>query len=202
MRSGTCPGFGATLNRLQFCGCVVALICTISAVLLGGLAPRSASASSSCESSVNTLSLHHMRFFKPRSSFLDLPSVALTPESIRILHEARQILNRPCCPKSQRPNVVLCCVAYICNTTKLAKKFLEALYRAKHKRPHLQVTVFVDWHRGQRGLIGEEKSPESRWQCGLVSSTKSSAWRHYSYLWCASADPRAIWRLASERLCD
>jgi CDP-diacylglycerol--serine O-phosphatidyltransferase len=38
------------------------------------------------------------------------------------------------------------------------REVLEALYAAKAKRPELQVSVFVDWHRAQRGLIGKNKS--------------------------------------------
>ena len=38
------------------------------------------------------------------------------------------------------------------------REVLEALYAAKAKRPELQISVFVDWHRGQRGLIGKDKS--------------------------------------------
>ncbi|MEO6801390.1 MAG: CDP-diacylglycerol--serine O-phosphatidyltransferase [Rhodanobacter sp.] len=38
------------------------------------------------------------------------------------------------------------------------REVLEALYAAKSARPELQISVFVDWHRAQRGLIGKNKS--------------------------------------------
>jgi CDP-diacylglycerol--serine O-phosphatidyltransferase len=38
------------------------------------------------------------------------------------------------------------------------REVLDALYAAKARRPELQVSVFVDWHRAQRGLIGKQKS--------------------------------------------
>jgi len=38
------------------------------------------------------------------------------------------------------------------------REVLEALYAAKAARPELQIAVFVDWHRAQRGLIGKEAS--------------------------------------------
>ncbi len=38
------------------------------------------------------------------------------------------------------------------------REVLEALHAAKARRPELQVAVFVDWHRAQRGLIGKHKS--------------------------------------------
>ena len=36
---------------------------------------------------------------------------------------------------------------------------LAALYAAKAAQPQLQIGVFVDWHRAQRGLIGKARSP-------------------------------------------
>jgi CDP-diacylglycerol---serine O-phosphatidyltransferase len=38
------------------------------------------------------------------------------------------------------------------------REILAALYAAKEKRPQLEIAVFVDWHRAQRGLIGKLKS--------------------------------------------
>lgn len=38
------------------------------------------------------------------------------------------------------------------------REVLDALYAAKARRPELQISVFVDWHRARRGLIGKQKS--------------------------------------------
>ncbi len=38
------------------------------------------------------------------------------------------------------------------------REVLSALYAAKAARPSLEIAVFVDWHRAQRGLIGAGKS--------------------------------------------
>ena len=38
------------------------------------------------------------------------------------------------------------------------REILSALYAARKVRPNLEIAVFVDWHRGQRGLIGKAKS--------------------------------------------
>ena len=38
------------------------------------------------------------------------------------------------------------------------REVLSALYAAKAARPELEIAVFVDWHRAQRGLIGTGKS--------------------------------------------
>ncbi|TPG11911.1 CDP-diacylglycerol--serine O-phosphatidyltransferase [Rhodanobacter glycinis] len=37
------------------------------------------------------------------------------------------------------------------------REVLDALYAAKARHPALQVSLFVDWHRAQRGLIGKQK---------------------------------------------
>lgn len=39
------------------------------------------------------------------------------------------------------------------------REILAALYAAKSANPSLEISVFVDWHRAQRGLIGKAKSP-------------------------------------------
>lgn len=38
------------------------------------------------------------------------------------------------------------------------REILDALYAAHARRPGLHISVFVDWHRAQRGLIGKQKS--------------------------------------------
>jgi CDP-diacylglycerol--serine O-phosphatidyltransferase len=38
------------------------------------------------------------------------------------------------------------------------REVLDALYAAKAAHPALQISVFVDWHRARRGLIGKQKS--------------------------------------------
>jgi CDP-diacylglycerol---serine O-phosphatidyltransferase len=39
------------------------------------------------------------------------------------------------------------------------REVLSALYAAKKAQPQLEIAVFVDWHRAQRGLIGKDRSP-------------------------------------------
>lgn len=38
------------------------------------------------------------------------------------------------------------------------KEILDALYQIKKQRPNLDIKLFVDWHRAQRGRIGEDKT--------------------------------------------
>lgn len=42
------------------------------------------------------------------------------------------------------------------------REILHALYKAKEIKPELDINVFVDFHRGQRGLIGEKESLGNR----------------------------------------
>ena len=42
------------------------------------------------------------------------------------------------------------------------REILHAIYQAKQKNPNLDVCIFVDFHRAQRGLIGEKKSLGNR----------------------------------------
>jgi CDP-diacylglycerol--serine O-phosphatidyltransferase len=42
------------------------------------------------------------------------------------------------------------------------REILHALYKAKEKTPELNINIFVDFHRGQRGLIGEKESLGNR----------------------------------------
>lgn len=51
------------------------------------------------------------------------------------------------------------------------REILSALYAAKEARPQLEIAVFVDWHRAQRGLIGKVRST------GNVSLYKEMAQR-------------------------
>ncbi|NQZ80917.1 MAG: CDP-diacylglycerol--serine O-phosphatidyltransferase [Colwellia sp.] len=42
------------------------------------------------------------------------------------------------------------------------REILHALYRAKTERPQLDIKIFVDYHRAQRGLIGEKDNLGNR----------------------------------------
>jgi CDP-diacylglycerol--serine O-phosphatidyltransferase len=47
---------------------------------------------------------------------------------------------------------------YLENDT-AGRTILDAIYAAKDAHPELEIAVFVDWHRAQRGLIGKGPSP-------------------------------------------
>ncbi|MCX8617712.1 CDP-diacylglycerol--serine O-phosphatidyltransferase [Gilliamella sp. B2923] len=49
-------------------------------------------------------------------------------------------------------------VALYLEQDEAGKEILAALYQAKKLNPSLDIKVFVDWHRAQRGRFGEDKS--------------------------------------------
>ena len=38
------------------------------------------------------------------------------------------------------------------------REIMDALYAAHRRRPSMEIVVFVDWHRAQRGLIGKDQN--------------------------------------------
>ena len=53
---------------------------------------------------------------------------------------------------------ILICALYLQDDDG-GREILAALYAARKAQPQLEIAVFVDWHRAQRGLIGKAKVP-------------------------------------------
>ena len=49
-------------------------------------------------------------------------------------------------------------VALYLEQDEAGREILDALYQAKTHQPNLDIKIFVDWHRAQRGRIGEDKT--------------------------------------------
>jgi CDP-diacylglycerol--serine O-phosphatidyltransferase len=94
---------------------------------------------------------------KPLAAQGALPSFAVAADAIAVLPDAaafrRELLQR-IAQATQR--IVI--VALYLQDDEGGREVLDALYAAKARQPALQVAVFVDWHRAQRGLIGKQKS--------------------------------------------
>jgi CDP-diacylglycerol--serine O-phosphatidyltransferase len=96
---------------------------------------------------------------KPKTSAsLDgLPFFAVPADAIAILSDPaafrRELLRRIALASRRIVMVTL----YL-QDDDAGREVLDALYAAKARQPALQITVFVDWHRAQRGLIGKQKS--------------------------------------------
>ncbi|OCG03059.1 CDP-diacylglycerol--serine O-phosphatidyltransferase [Gilliamella sp. wkB112] len=74
--------------------------------------------------------------------------IAYDPKSYRlaILDQLRQAQRR------------IYIVALYLERDEAGKEVLDTLYQIKQQRPNLDIKIFVDWHRAQRGRIGEDKA--------------------------------------------
>ena len=94
----------------------------------------------------------------PKASPLDtLPFLAVPASAIEVLpdpgafrHELLQLI-------AQATRRIVIVTLYLQDDDG-GREVLDALYAAKTRQPALQISVFVDWHRAQRGLIGKQKS--------------------------------------------
>jgi CDP-diacylglycerol--serine O-phosphatidyltransferase len=96
---------------------------------------------------------------KPRAqALLDaLPAFAIPASAIDVLPDPaafRQALLRHIAQATRRIVIV---TLYLQDDA-AGREVLDALYAAHARHPAMQITVFVDWHRAQRGLIGKQKS--------------------------------------------
>ncbi len=63
----------------------------------------------------------------------------------------------------------ICIVALYLEQDDGGQGILSALYEAKRRRPELEVTVLVDWHRAQRGRIGDSTAlTNADWYCQMA----------------------------------
>ena len=91
-----------------------------------------------------------------RQQLEKLPQLALQADSLRILNSASEFKQRilQLIAGAQR-RIYL--VALYLQDDEAGREILAALYAAKAARPGLDIKVFVDYHRAQRGLIGKGK---------------------------------------------
>ncbi|MBD1577928.1 MULTISPECIES: CDP-diacylglycerol--serine O-phosphatidyltransferase [Vibrio] len=86
-----------------------------------------------------------------------LPTIAQDPNKFEVLFQAKQFRERLLSEiKSARNRIYL--VALYLENDEAGREVLTELYEAKQRNPQLEVTVCVDWHRAQRGLIGAGKT--------------------------------------------
>lgn len=87
----------------------------------------------------------------------ELPAFAVAATAIAVLPDAaafrRELLQRI----AQATQRIVIVTLYLQDDDG-GREVLDALYAAKARLPALRISVFVDWHRAQRGLIGKQKS--------------------------------------------
>ncbi|OOG48751.1 phosphatidylserine synthase [Rhodanobacter sp. C01] len=101
--------------------------------------------------------LSPLRKPKARAWLEALPAFAVPATAIEVLPDPaafRQALLQQIAQATQR---IVIATLYL-QDDEGGREVLDALYAAKMRHPALQVAVFVDWHRAQRGLIGKQKS--------------------------------------------
>ena len=97
-----------------------------------------------------------MRLHKERLLLDSLPRLALPTDDFDILPDTQTFKSRLLSLIAEAKQRIYLCALYLQNDDG-GKEILTALYQAKQQNPALEVKVFVDFHRAQRGLIGEEK---------------------------------------------
>jgi len=95
---------------------------------------------------------------QPKASPLDtLPFLAVPASAIEVLPDPAAFRRGLLQLIAQATRRIVIVTLYLQDDDG-GREVLDALYAAKARQPSLQVSVFVDWHRAQRGLIGKQKS--------------------------------------------
>jgi len=95
---------------------------------------------------------------QPKASPLDtLPFLAVPAGAIEVLPDPAAFRRELLQLIAQATRRIVIVTLYLQDDDG-GREVLDALYAAKARQPSLQVSVFVDWHRAQRGLIGKQKS--------------------------------------------
>jgi CDP-diacylglycerol--serine O-phosphatidyltransferase len=96
-----------------------------------------------------------------------LPKISISADNFTILKgptEYRQSLLELI--KNAKRRIYL--IALYLEQDDAGKDILSAIYQAKQQRPDLDVAVLVDWHRAQRGRIGDKTaSTNADWYCAI-----------------------------------
>jgi CDP-diacylglycerol--serine O-phosphatidyltransferase len=125
---------------------------------VGIISPVDATSSPAKKTSALAKAWRRLRGQAERASALeDLPRIPMPAD--RILNLAgpaafRETLLRLIAEAKER---ILIATLYL-QDDDAGREILSALYTAKAARPNLEIAIFVDWHRAQRGLIGKTKS--------------------------------------------
>ncbi|AUH52318.1 CDP-diacylglycerol--serine O-phosphatidyltransferase [Chromobacterium sp. ATCC 53434] len=98
-----------------------------------------------------------------RPTLSRLPWLPLQPEDFTTLLQTREFRLRLLEAIASATRRVYLCALYLENE-EAGREILDALYQAKQRQPQLDVRVMVDWHRAQRGRIGEDQANcNARW---------------------------------------
>ena len=86
-----------------------------------------------------------------------MPVIAVKAVNYNILERPAHFRQRMLELIAQAKNRIMMTVLYL-QDDEAGKEILEALYKAQERNPKLHICIYVDFHRAQRGLIGQEQS--------------------------------------------
>ena len=92
-----------------------------------------------------------------------LSAIPINADSVKTLHSALAFRTELLMQIVNSEHRIYLCSLYL-QADEAGAEIVDALHAAKTARPNLDIRVFVDWHRAQRGLIGAGKqSGNSAW---------------------------------------
>ncbi|QXO17190.1 MULTISPECIES: CDP-diacylglycerol--serine O-phosphatidyltransferase [Vibrio] len=92
-----------------------------------------------------------------RNPFEQLPTIAQDPDKFGILFSAEEFRTHLIESIRQASKRIYIVALYL-EDDEAGREILTELYEAKQRNPGLQISICVDWHRAQRGLIGAATS--------------------------------------------
>jgi len=105
---------------------------------------------------------------KHQQHLAQLPKLPQSVEAVQTLYSStdfRTTLLEAIAQATQR----IYLVALYLENDDAGRDVLSALYEAKRQRPELEICVLVDWHRAQRGRIGDAAaSTNADWYCRMA----------------------------------
>src|SRR5690606_932920 len=105
---------------------------------------------------------------KHQQHLAQLPKISQSVDDVEFFYAPahfRETLLEKIASATQR----ICIVALYLEQDEGGSAILHAIYEAKRQRPELDVRVLVDWHRAQRGRIGDAASnTNADWYCRMA----------------------------------
>lgn len=102
-----------------------------------------------------------MRLFRrpsnPDALLANLPRISVPAADVRALTNAIDFRKQLLAEIANATRRIHLSALYLQDDT-AGREVMDALYAAKVRCPELDIAVFVDWHRAQRGLIGKGRS--------------------------------------------
>ena len=106
---------------------------------------------------------------KHQQHLAQLPKLSQSVADVTTLYspsEFRTTLLEKIASATQR----ICIVALYLENDDAGRAVLSALYAARRARPELDISILVDWHRAQRGRIGDAKGvTNADWYCDMAN---------------------------------